>query len=112
MGKAVAIVVVLIVACLIIWTTALVIVQVVYRTLWRHAKRAARWEPHTEMVGNYTAAVTVRRVAKVFGTTKVLAQFDPELISITGLGDPRLLDACARAQEQADINNAVGLREQ
>lgn len=111
MGKTVAAALILILVVLVIWTGVAVAVKAIQAARWQRALRQAKWVPHVEITGPREVTVSVRRVASLGRRREVLSEFAPEVIQITGLGDPRLTEAMTVAGEQAILNNAVNLRE-
>jgi hypothetical protein len=109
MGKAAAVTVLGILMILVVWAFVTVVCRAVYGALWQRAVRTAQWKSHVEMTGSHEATVTVRRVARLGWRQKVLQEFAPEDIRVDTLGDSVLLEAVARADEQADLNNRIGL---
>lgn len=109
MGKALAVTVLLILLVLVVWLAVTVLCRFANLLLWERAKGQAKWETHTEMSGLYEASVTVRQVATLPWRREVLHAFPPEVVQIAGLGDPKLLEAQGRAEQQASDNNMVGL---
>jgi hypothetical protein len=114
MGKAAAVIILItvLVAALVAAVAGLATAaRALQRYRWSRAVQQARWESCTEIVGPNTVLVSVRRVARLGRRREELpgSEFAPTRIQISGLGDPTLTEAEGRAQQQADINNTIGL---
>jgi hypothetical protein len=109
MGKAAAIILLVVIFITAGMFLGRMMVAVVQNHRWRRALQQARWEPFTKMISSNEVSITVRRVARLRRRYEVLHEFTPEIIEITGIGDPKLVEVQAMAAEQAEINNAISL---
>lgn len=113
MGKAAAlvflIVVLIAVGCSFVGSM-MAAARAVKRKRWQNAIQQARWEPYTRVLGPNEVEVSVCRVARLGGRHEVLpgSAFAPTRIQITDVGDPALIEALSKAQQQADTNNTLG----
>jgi heme/copper-type cytochrome/quinol oxidase subunit 2 len=116
MGKAAAIVVLLVTVGLILWVIAALLWGMARRARaarWERAKRRAQWEEHTDASQDCTqdgtpiAEVTVRKVARMGSRCEVLETRPVTKVAAPDPFAPELIEAKALAWARADTLNQL-----